>query len=1252
MAEVFFDSDIYTNGKIKLNTVPNATGTVITYNSTTKELSTRTNAQIISDLGLEGGGLSSYVKKAGDTMTGSLTMNAGSATVINKDLSTITSASGFARDMFRLTGTNGVIDVFGWQGSVDSTGNITFGYGYLGGAAYNVKNAIRWNSSQQVRIGTTGAPTGSYALEVDGATLSRGNYDVQAGAFNTVSGELLIQRFGVNRIRTNTASLILSGDTSTGIIYLRPQGDAVATNQIMFNGNNTSQYTDNHNILIGSQTLSGSALFNTNKSDTVAGYGLWMGQNLQFDGTNFIQPRGALTSWGFTVNNHKNFSFNYGSNTGTNGGIPTLTEVVKISNTGLITSLNYGTSADWIAGFNNGFLYRGLLGTIDLNTITQTGWWVQTGNSNATVANNYPAPGGLSGQLRVYYTGTHIVQEYTTYANNNDVYRRYYFNGTWYGWAKDWDTNDFTQVNINSWNNIAANGATQQWVDQYYVNKSTQNVVKSTDWFITDDSSAGMEGKFRFQGGHPVIQWDNSSVLFSDEGFIDLTNYGIRQNDASPNHFQGYTQFFGRAGFPASQGTAPFDVISSTVVTNLNADLLDGRHASDFVLNTQIGAYALRDGSNATDTWVGNSYGAIYNPPYLGKSFNSGGGAGLLDATYGTQCGFINTSGTASGNPNDNWFHRIKMLHQNSSGYYTEIAVQMTSGNSMWYRKYENGVYNPSTNNGWIQVWDSGNFNPNNYVPVGRAITINGVTQDLSSDRVWNIPTGSTYTAGAGLTLTGTQFSLPVTQTGIGNAVTSVTQTATGITVNKGENFATTTDLDNYISKRPLQFRAVADANNAIGVDFYYLGGSNKPSGSTDGALLNMTYDNSLWNTQMYSDWRTNEWYVRVKSNGNWGSWQKLYHDGNLNPSAFVTTSRTITIDGVTQDLSANRSWTTNNTVTRLRGGGSFVSGDITIKGGANVTVSQSGQTITVAATDTNTTYSAGAGLTLTGTTFSLPVTVSGTGNGVASVVQNATGITVTKTDFALNSQLTNFVTTNTVQTITASKTFTSNITTETILDVNGGWMLGYGINGGEYGLYSKSNSNDLIAGVDGGYYAYGCAYNAFDGIVINPSTKNVGIGMASGGNKVTVNGAVKASGLVSNSVPQSPNIFWSTDGSARAVFTDKQWRLDVDGSTTFLDLDEYNDLGVVIYEHGAVENTMLALPRATRQGQEVQVVNKSVAAVRIAKDNDLSTFMNLESGMTYRFVFEILSNLGDKSEDKVGEGNWIHVASEKFTVL
>jgi hypothetical protein len=107
--------------------------------------------------------------------------------------------------------------------------------------------------------------------------------------------------------------------------------------------------------------------------------------------------------------------------------------------------------------------------------------------------------------------------------------------------------------------------------------------------------------------------------------------------------------------------------------------------------------------------------------------------------------------------------------------------------------------------------------------------------------------------------------------------------------------------------------------------------------------------------------------------------------------------------------------YTTDNftpIVTRLRGttSGVYTSGDLTIASGANVTVTQSGSTITIASTDTNTTYTAGNGLTLSGTVFSLPVTTSGTGNVVTGVTQNTNGITVTYGTMATQSDLNNYI--------------------------------------------------------------------------------------------------------------------------------------------------------------------------------------------------------------------------------------------------
>lgn len=57
--------------------------------------------------------------------------------------------------------------------------------------------------------------------------------------------------------------------------------------------------------------------------------------------------------------------------------------------------------------------------------------------------------------------------------------------------------------------------------------------------------------------------------------------------------------------------------------------------------------------------------------------------------------------------------------------------------------------------------------------------------------------------------------------------------------------------------------------------------------------------------------------------------------------------------------------------IIRLTGSDSTTD-DVTIAAGSNISISETGDTITLASTDTNTTYSAGTGISLTGTTFAL----------------------------------------------------------------------------------------------------------------------------------------------------------------------------------------------------------------------------------------------------------------------------------------
>ena len=135
-----------------------------------------------------------------------------------------------------------------------------------------------------------------------------------------------------------------------------------------------------------------------------------------------------------------------------------------------------------------------------------------------------------------------------------------------------------------------------------------------------------------------------------------------------------------------------------------------------------------------------------------------------------------------------------------------------------------------------------------------------------------------------------------------------------------------------------------------------------------------------------------------------------FWHDGNFAPSDFVPKTRTITINGVAKDLSANATFTTPDTITRIKGGsgGTLSSGDITLLAGANIGIAQTGNNITFSATDT--TYTAGSGLTLTGTTFSLPITASGSGNVVTGVTQTANGLTVTLGSVPTVGDLSNYI--------------------------------------------------------------------------------------------------------------------------------------------------------------------------------------------------------------------------------------------------
>ena len=84
-----------------------------------------------------------------------------------------------------------------------------------------------------------------------------------------------------------------------------------------------------------------------------------------------------------------------------------------------------------------------------------------------------------------------------------------------------------------------------------------------------------------------VMYRGSSSNIFFPSGNIGIGN-------TSPSyklHVTGTGGFTGQLTLSVATGTAPLKVTSTTAVTNLNADMLDGKHASDFLTDLSLSNY-------------------------------------------------------------------------------------------------------------------------------------------------------------------------------------------------------------------------------------------------------------------------------------------------------------------------------------------------------------------------------------------------------------------------------------------------------------------------------------------------------------------------------------------------------------------------------------------------------------------------------------------------------------------------------------
>lgn len=122
--------------------------------------------------------------------------------------------------------------------------------------------------------------------------------------------------------------------------------------------------------------------------------------------------------------------------------------------------------------------------------------------------------------------------------------------------------------------------------------------------------------------------------------------------------------------------------------------------------------------------------------------------SGLLAATYGSYGGILQDSN--NGPVAGSWSNRIKILHNNTSGYYTELAQASTGTAGLWHRRNVAGVVSD-----WTPVIDKANFrtyldatyvirgnNPNvltNYVrySIASGLTMNWEWGNSTPTHIW-----------------------------------------------------------------------------------------------------------------------------------------------------------------------------------------------------------------------------------------------------------------------------------------------------------------------------------------------------------------------------------------------------------------------------------------------------------------------------------------------------------------------------------
>ena len=414
---------------------------------------------------------------------------------------------------------------------------------------------------------------------------------------------------------------------------------------------------------------------------------------------------------------------------------------------------------------------------------TASGWYGQLlMSSNTSTGLYWRTATSLNGGWKKILDSSN----YTAYVNPANFVTSLGTNGNYVTWTKNGTTNNLTvpfattsNVLNNLGNRTAISGTTvgQSGLRLYRVYNNGYPVTYGN--VLNIGGSGYGELLFQWTGdsnpGHLYYRskrdvasqaWSNWVTILDNNNYSSTLD-GRYVTLTTNQTVSGIKTFSRQQKFTVATGTSPFTVSSTTVVSNLNADLLDGQHASAFSYKS----WWHWSGQSGQPSWLwgGNSENNyyVYNP----SNFNVNSAAYIRSrGTIAPQTGRTQSLGdvysyrTSSGSSSTGaptTYTAVIGFGQGTSGT-VEIAGGWTSGMGLWYRALRDTTDNWYS---WRKLIDTSNITNYYWANIkisSSSSTSTSPTFSTAYTSNWFRSTGSTgwysQTYGGGIYMTDTTY--------------------------------------------------------------------------------------------------------------------------------------------------------------------------------------------------------------------------------------------------------------------------------------------------------------------------------------------------------------------------------------------------------------------------------------------------------------------------------------------------------------